>query len=161
MMCHLRRYLPLPLPRHQHCRRLNLSTMRWRWGYICWHWMIAVDIDASVWTNEVIVDIGFNCIASSISTSSSSSVSVSKYNVSVEWVISSCRWLNRKWVFFWKKQILLRRPGLVISMHGFEGIRNRRGKPRCSSDYRRSPVVPSVDTLRSIKKVPSWVALWW
>ena len=42
---------------------------------------VAVDIDASVRTNEVI---GFNCSASSISTSSSSSVSVSKYNVSVE-----------------------------------------------------------------------------
>jgi len=37
--------------------------------------MIAVDANASVLTDEVILDIGFNCDASSILTFSSSSVS--------------------------------------------------------------------------------------
>jgi len=44
--------------------------------------MIAVDVDAGVLTDEMILDIGFNCDASSILTFSSSSVS--KHDVSVK-----------------------------------------------------------------------------
>jgi len=54
--------------------------------------MVAVDVDASASTEEVIAEIGFNCDVTSISTSpsaststfSSSSVSVSGREVSVE-----------------------------------------------------------------------------
>jgi len=49
-------------------------------SFIKFNWMIAMSVDASVVTDEVILDIGFNCDASPISTLSS----VSKYDVSVE-----------------------------------------------------------------------------
>jgi len=44
------------------------SVMTCRQGYICIQtdWIITMDVDASVVTDEVILDIGFNCDASPI-----------------------------------------------------------------------------------------------
>jgi len=74
----LRQHIPPPPPRHQHGRGPSVEYNECRWVTFVGtytHWTIAVDANASVLTDEVILDIGFNCDASSILTFSSSSVS--------------------------------------------------------------------------------------
>jgi len=90
MVCYLRQYLP-PLPSHQHGRRPSVEYDKVQMGTtfagIWIDWMTVVGVDASMSTDEAIVDIGFNCDASSISTSppsTFSSSSISKDDVSVE-----------------------------------------------------------------------------